>query len=297
MELKIYGGLTLVMFKYSHEGSEICINEKLDQDLFEPDGVDIAYVLSNFCCKYHPKYHNLSKEYIDANKKLHKEKNNNRGRKPKDKKRKNNKKNNGSDKEFTSCITFGVIVGEKVHGIKIFRKNSGNISKLTHDEIKSDTYIKNLVDKLFNYINARKAVNAKFLSFSVALANVVGQFILPENHVINLYEFRKKLSLGLYNADYWGCENVIFDFNGKVNHLKIIICNDLNSKRTTSIKLTPEGKIHAYGNNEEQKARVYVNLLADVVNNHFKDPYLVIRGYRATTKPKPRPNYSLPLDD
>lgn len=295
--MEIYGGLTLVMFKYTHTGTGVCIDESLDKDLFHPDGKDIAYVLSNFCCLYHPDYVNLSKEYIAKNKKLHKEKNNNRGRKPKDRKRKNVKKNNGTDNEFASCITFGVIVGPKVHGIKIFRKDSGNISKLTHDEIRSPTYISDLVGRLFRYINERKAVNAQYVSFSVALANVVGQFILPEHHIINLYEFRKKLDLGLYNSDYWGCENVMFNFNGKVNHLKIIITEDLQSKRTTSLKLTPEGKIHTYGNNQDTKAKAYMKLLSNILNNHKNDPYLIIRGYRANSKPKPRPDYKIPLDN
>jgi len=149
MDIETKGGLTLVMFKYSHESEGVCLDEQQDKDLFHPDGITIAYVLSNFCNEYHPNYYNLSKKYIESNKQKFKEHNNNRGRKKKNKPKKNRKKNNGTNEEFGSCITFGVISGNRVHGIKMFRKCSGNISKLTYVDIESPTYIKDLLNKLF----------------------------------------------------------------------------------------------------------------------------------------------------
>ena len=185
--MEINGGLTLVMFKYSYTGDDVCLDERKDSELFEPDGINIAYVLSNFCTKYHPNYYNLSKEFIENNKQKFKEHNNNRGRKRKEKKKKNKKKDNGTNNEFGSCITFGVILGQRVHGVKMFRKNSGNISKLTYADIISETYITDLLDILFNYINSIKPVDIQFLSFNVALMNITSHYPLAKKKIINLY--------------------------------------------------------------------------------------------------------------
>jgi len=299
MAIEIRGGLILAMFKYTYDGEandEVCLDENLDKDLFEPDGITIAYVLSNFCKKYHPNYKNLSKEYIEENKKRRKAYNNNRGRKPKDKTKKNKKKNNGSNEEFGSCITFGVISGNRVHGIKMFRKRSGNISKLNHLDVRSKTYIPELLGKLFDYINSIKPIGIRYLSFNVELENITSSYDLPEGKVINLYKFREKLNLGLYNNDYWDCFNVIYNFNGKVNHLKIILLEFDYSTRTTDIKLTPEGKVHVYGSKDSDKSEVYLRKLFGIIDKHKDDYCIIIDGVRAAPKPKDRPDYTQELE-
>ena len=290
------GGLTLVMFKYAHDGNEGCLHEGLDKNIFHPDGVNIAYVLSNFCNEYHPSYENLSKAYIENNKQLFKEHNNNRGRKKKNKPKKNRKKDNGTNEEFGSCITFGVISGNRVHGVKVFRKNSGNISKLTYADIQSPTYIMDLLSKLFNYMNSVRPTNIRFISFDVALANITGEYPLSEGKIINLYKLREKLDLGLYTRDYWNCYSMIPNFNGKVNHLTIILREHQDVDRTTNIKLTSEGKIHVYGNKDYIQSSKYMNLLCNILEHHKDDPDLIITGYRAIEKPKERPDFTKPLN-
>jgi hypothetical protein len=296
MDIETKGGLTLVMFKYGHEYDGSCLDEQQDKDLFHPDGITIAYVLSNFCNEYHPSYFNLSKQYIETNKQRFKEHNNNRGRKKKNKPKKNRKKNNGTNDEFGSCITFGVISGSRVHGVKMFRKDSGNISKLTYADIESPTYIPELLGKLFNYINSIKPVGIKFISFNLSLANITGGFPLPPGKIINLYMLREKLNLGLYAREYWGCHSVIYMFNGKVNHLTTILREHSNIDRTTNLKLTSEGKIHVYGSDDNVKSARFMRLLCDIINTHKNDDYFIIDGIRAIDKPKDRPDFTKPLN-
>jgi hypothetical protein len=302
---EITGGLILVMFKYtcsnmepgpgrspgSEEGS--CLDEAQDKDLFEPDGVRIAYVLSNFCNKYHPDYVNLSKEAIETNKQKFKEFNSNRGRKKKEKKKKNKKKNNGTNDEFGSCITFGVIYSNRIHGVKMFRKESGNISKLTYYDIdESNPYVPNMLGVLFDFINEFKQVNITYESHYIALANITGKYKLPEDSIINLYLLRDKTNLGRYTPEYWGCRNIIYDFNGKVNHFKFIISENFDN-RTIGIKLSPEGKIHVYGSSNNVTAGKYMATLIKLLDEH-RDT-IIIRGIRASTKPKPRPDFTKEL--
>lgn len=289
------GGLILVMFKYTSQTIENrCLDEERDKDTFHPDGISIAYVLSNFCNEYHPDYVNLSKEAIELNKQKFKEFNNNRGRKRKDKKKKNKKKNNGSNDEFGSCISFGVIFNDRVHGVKMFRTESGNISKLTCDDVSSETYIKNMLGVLFSYINMRKPVCIRYLSHYVALENITSEYSIPNNHFINLEILRSKLNLGQYTPDYWECENVLYNFNGKVNHLKAIISEDLTSDRTTNIKLAPDGKIHVYGSKDRLLAEKYVRLLFQIINTYADE--LIKPGVRASKKPGKRPDFTKKLD-
>lgn len=306
MDAEMAGGLILGMFDYTYHADEdeVCLDENKDKDLFHPDGVVVAYVLSNFCNEYHPNYANLSKKAIDLNKQKFKEYNNNRGRKKKEKKKKNKKKNNGSNNEFGSCITFGLIVDERVHGIKMFRKNSGNISKLTHRDIQpTNPYIPNILSILFEYINTCKPVNIRYKSHYIALENITTKYNMPvlkingypinSDVIINLYKFRTLLDLGCYNPEFWGCRNVIYIFNGKVNHLKIMISED-DGDRITSLKLAPDGKIHAYGGSKGESAWVYVCILFKIIKNHESE--ICIRGIRASVKPKPRPDFTQELD-
>lgn len=295
-DIKIAGGLTLVMFKYEYDKNDtgVCLDEKEDQNLFHPDGVTIAYVLSNFCNEYHPDYYNLSKEFIEDNKQKFKEHNNNRGRKKKENKKKNKKKDNGTNTEFGSCITFGVIMDGRIHGIKMFRVNSGNISKLTHEDIISPDYIPRLVNKLFDFINTYKPLNIRYVSFYVALANITSSYPL-NGKIINLYMLREKLNLGMYTPAFWGCYNAVPDFNGKKNHLKITLREYKDVDRTSNIKLTPEGKIHIYGSKDYARCEVYMRLLFTIINNHKDDDYVIIKGVRAAVKPKNRPDFTKTL--
>ena len=102
--------------------------------------------------------------------------------------------------------------------------------------------------------------------------------------------------MGQYNCDYWGCYNMIYNFNGKVNHLKIILMDDKDSNRTTNIKLTPEGKIHVYGAKDINKSTEYMNLMVKILDNHKNDPGVIINGVRAAPKPKNRPDFTQVLD-
>lgn len=290
---EIAGGLILGMFKYTCSEPETCLDENQDKELFNPDGIQIAYVLSNFCNKYHPDYVHLSKESIELNKQRFKEYNNNRGRKKKEKKKKNKKKNNGTNDEFGSCITFGVIYNGRIHGVKMFRKKSGNISKLTYHDINNKGYVEDMLGVLFDYINERKPVNIKYESHYVALANITGRYNLPPDHIINLYLLREKMNLGKYTPEYWDCRNIIYDFNGKVNHFKFVISENFDDK-TIGIKLSPEGKIHVYGSSDNTIASKYMQKLIELLDEH-KDE-IVIHGIRASAKPKPRPDFTQKLD-
>ena len=295
MSIEVCGGLILAMFKYSYIGSEqdeVCIDDKLDKDLFQPDGETVAYISSNYCKIYHPNYINLSKSFIEENKRRTKEHNNNRGRKKKDKVKKNKKKDNGSNDQFGSCVTFGVISDNRVHGVKIFRKNSGNISKLTHADIISETYIPQLLGRLFAYINRYKPVGIDYIGFSIELENITSKYPLPPDKVINLYAFRPKLNLGMYNSKFWDCYYIIYDFNGKYNHLKIKLMETPFSDRTTDIKLTPEGKIHVYGSKDSAQAEKFLKLLFKIIDRHKDDPHILVNGIRAAPKPKPAIDYT-----
>lgn len=284
----VYGGLTLVMFQYGHMVQNPCLNEKDDKDLFEPDGKIIAFVLSNYCCKYHPDYVHLSKEYIEENKRKFKEYNNNRGRKKKERIKKNKRVDGGSNTQFGSCIVFGVIHGEKVHGIKVFRTTSGNISKLSHDEANSPEYIKSLLEKLFAFINERKPIGIVYISHNVTLTNMTAKYNLPDGHIIQLYELRRLLDYNPYNSNYWGEHNVMFNYNGKVNHLVVSVY--IGDSRIISIEICPEGNIHVYGGNDIVRTREFMTLAIGMLDA-LRDQ-IVIRGYRASSKAKPRPDFS-----
>ena len=291
-DLKNIGGLTLVMFKF--ESNEY-IDEEKDKNLFIPDGVNIAYVISNFCNLYHEDYINLSKEYIKNSKEIYKKYNLNRGRKEKEKIKKNIKKNNGSNKEFSSCITFGVIYNNKVYGVKIFHMNSGNISKLTYEEIYTPNYIKNLLNILFSYISLYKNITLKYISHELQLANTASVYPLEKNKIINLYKLRKILYLSSYSPEYWDCDNCEYNFNGHVTNFKINLYmkteNEKKGKeKIINIKLLPEGKIYAYGGFSLEQNLDKINRLHKILDMHANK--IIITGYRSSKIPKKRPDYS-----
>lgn len=285
------GGLTLAMFQYSHDTPGNCLNEKEDKDLFHPDGKLIAFISSNYCNEYHPDYYHLSKEYIEANKQKFKEYNNNRGRKKIQRVKKNKRVDGGTNTQFGSCIVFGLIVGDKVHGIKVFRKLSGNISKLTHDEAQSPTYIPEILGRLFAYINAQKpGINMRYVSHSITLTNMTAKYTLPEGCIIQLYELRRLLDYSPYNLKYWDCDSIIFNYNGKVNHLVISIFKQIAPDRITSIEICPEGNIHIYGGNDIAEIKNMIDLTIRLLDENKEN--IIIHGFRASPKAKPRPDFS-----
>jgi hypothetical protein len=281
-------GLLQVTFKYSYNTAVYnkCIYELTDNEKFIPDGQTVAYVKSNFCYKYHPDYEHLSIEAVEREKA--KNKKSNRGRRLKPKEKKKSKKNNGTNDQFGSAIAFGVISGERIHGIKIFRVNSGNISKTTHDD--SDEYVKGVINSLLAYINNIKPdLNMVLLSTDCRLKNLICKFPLePEDNptsivrnvvmaklqypltdheklvqyyfplgsktVINLYHLRRLFELAnynKYNRDFWGNIVVRFCFNGKNTGLTIII---RDSRKCPQVQQKKESyviynlKLHYTGN-------------------------------------------------
>lgn len=288
-------GLILVLFDYSYvpiDNSGICIHEEIDKDRFTPDGQIIAYVKSNFCYLYHETYKYLTKESIAARKEQ--AKTSNRGRKPLNRPKKNRKQNGGTNTQFGSSISFGVIsdIG-KVHGVKIFRKASGNISKITYPNAQDKEYIPAVLNKLFAYLNANKpGIDMKLLAVKIELANISVVFAMPPKNVINLTNLRMLFYLGTYTKEYWECDVVVYNYNGKNTHLVIILTILAETDRAVYLKLTADGNLYIYGSKTIEKANFYKEKIFRIL--HYNQDQLVARGYRASPKPKPRPDFAAP---
>lgn len=276
-------GLLLISFAYSFIPNEAeleiarlknkdpdCIHEERDKDIFhpDPDGNVIGYVVSNFTSQYHPKWEHLSKQHQKRVKEENRKSGTGtkRGRKPKIITKKINPKN-GTGDHFASSITFGIVSPDdpsRIHGLKIFRKRSGNIAKLTHSD--SDEYIARIINILFRYIELVKpGIVMTYIDYRKELSNNSTKYpYIRNDQVINLDKLYKILQSGEYNSYYWECNKMRPFYNGSSTNLLItLVVNDVKKKNKKgetkpifcSCKLDPKGNAYVYGSNSDEITR------------------------------------------
>jgi len=180
----------------------------------------------------------------------------NRGRKKKIKVKKNNKTNNGMNDQFDSEITFYVIQKNypgEVFSVKIFRKQSGDITGLKKDD---DSEILDIINSVFNFINTNKPdINIRLISKSINLANdlYIGQ--LPEaliikhpiynndiyiSYQINLYKLKELLLKNKAQFNKTNDQKIEYlkiEYSGEKNYLilSIPLNYELINKKTINL--------------------------------------------------------------
>ena len=288
-------GLILTTFYYDYsyqnqvEPKPPCIHEVNDKEVFIPDGINVAYILSNEESIYPPEYKHYDKVYIQEEKLKKKQNGTKRGRKPKPPSEKKSKKTH-----FMSAITFGVISPTdptRVHGVKMFRINCGNIANLKYDD--SDEYVEQLVNKLFRFIEARKpGLTIKYNYYKKELANTIeiyAKLVGQDKLVINMHELRRIID-EQYGKYYWGCLNFIVTLNDQtaltIKFAEVISISPKGKTKTTkyTCKITPKGKLYVYGGNSGEVANKYVNNFWKILEKH--EDLLIAEGYPASKKNK-----------
>lgn len=289
-------GLILISFDYEfkpsaeaeklaimHNKKPDCINEETDFNLFEPDpdGNIVGFIESTYCSKYHPRWIHESKEY-KKQQKIEKKKGNKRGRKPKPIIESKRKKNKGeTNVQFSSCITFGVVSPtdlNRIHGIKLFRKTSGNIADLKYAD--DNEYIIALINKLLAYIEQYKpGSQLKYLSHKLELSNLSYKYILKDGMVINLFKLRELMTLAKYNNEYWECDKILVNFNGMSTHCKFIAKetderfkkkNKKKGYKCCHFKINNRGNLYIYGSNDPDTNMKYRNKLFLMIEQNTK---------------------------
>lgn len=198
--------LTTISFTFEYliprENTADCIHEQQDKDIFDVSEDGIGYVISNFTSIYHPKWAHLDKEVIQQKKLEAKKTGTKRGRKPKAPVVKKS-----GNKHFMSSITFGVVSPadpERIHGIKMFRKNHGNIANLKYED--SEEYITAVVDKLFRYIEFHKpGLKITYTGSKRELSNNSVKYENMNGRVLNTFKLSEILMRSEYRNSYWGC--------------------------------------------------------------------------------------------
>ena len=236
--------LTLYTIKF---GLDNVINERDDAGCFAPDGISIAYIQSNYEEQYHPDYEHL-RPVIQV-------KTSNRGRKKKPIKPKTKKKEGGSNSKFCSEITFGVIHPKNpviVHGMKIFRRVSGNIYTISGE----DYFLAAMITRTaFEFINAAKPdTNIRLTEIDIRLRNMNFKYPLPiyegddawyRAYVINVSRLKSAMSatdfvkIPIMGKLYTG----LIIYNTKTFIRLVVKHEDSNY----SFNISPSGKIYAYG--------------------------------------------------
>ena len=283
MDLKIKI-LSNIQFSYVHNSNFIkkAIDDKTDINILEPDGINIAYILSNFGSKYHSNYEHLSLENIEKEKERNKI--SNKGRKKKEKIKKINKRNNGADNKFPSCIEFGIICpnnNKKVHRSKIFSSNSGSIPGFSQN---NNEYILELINILITFININlPGRNLKFISYKSILCNIYTKFKLPKSinkeieYRFNFYNLKKYIDNDNYNNKLLAVNNYnkVEYQHGESCHLIINIYKIRKTINKIIIKVYSNGKVNLNGGNNEVINKKYIVTLAEIFNdiiiNHLDD--------------------------
>lgn len=270
--------MVICLFRYEHNPELIvAINENEDLHKFTPDGVNIAYVKSNFISLYHDNYLHLS----DEAKKLAKQqkKKTNKGRKPKFVEPKIIRNNNGNNNEFSSAITFGIIAPENkdmVYNAKFFRKNSANISGF---RTCNSSYINSIISILFDFINETDCnLQIKYNGdFQIVLCNANYSFTLPKSnckqqqYAFNLYRLRL-LHRENYPESFWECTKLIIDSDSYAYYkfyIKYADNNDSSNKNIYVVKFYPNGRLIICGGKNNAINNLIINKFKQMVNSNF----------------------------
>lgn len=276
---------TLYSFKYT---SSINLALKYVAEKIKSDGIDVAYIISNYQSDYHPDYIGYSKKIQKEIKDLTKSK---RGRPKKPVKEKIKKKNDGSGEYFSSSFTMGIIHNGNVVGVKIFCKKSGNVPSITVDDI---DYVKEILDKAFNVI--RKSIpeiEIDYKDVSIKLRAMRYNFFdymylreQNENYLvdddydgpamrINVYRLYKIIEKNkdTYDFDVDGINNKLVSiYNGKDTFLRILIPIISNTKREKNydIQIDPSGKIYITGGCNDDISYQILILIIQIIYD-YKD--------------------------
>ena len=284
------GALTLYTFQHVTENN-IGFHEGVDKDLFRPDGIDIAYIISNFQQEYHP-------DWLHCKRPDPPPRTSNRGRKKKEKKEKIHKTNNGDNTQFSCAIILGVIMESVAYNMKIFRKNSGNISSVKHED---QLLVSRIIDKAVCFMNSRKNMGMTVTQIRLGLKNKRARYHLQPGYVVNLYLLTKKLKENPYinidgklvryyplfnNTEAYAIVTLFiespmynFMYEKKDDNFSIKPIDDNQTRNVNyQVKYHADGKIYVYGGKED-----YIN---DIIIKFMFGFYaqFVQKGYAKMTK-------------
>ncbi|MAR56365.1 MAG: hypothetical protein CMM93_04205 [Rickettsiales bacterium] len=245
------GSLVLYTIKFDYDQP---INE--EHDLISPDGVSVAWTISNFKKEYHPDWVHL-KPQPPLPKKSKK------GRPKKPVRPKIIKSNSGDNTVFAHEITFGVIVGDKVYNTKIFRKNSINISSIKYED---ENLVRQIIDICFAFINKHKPeMNIRLKSINMGLKNYRNNITMPTNYVLNIYlmsrELKKKNVLKIKD-EY---KTMVIHFNND----EIYCRASLKYKdKTYQCKINPNGNVFIFGGNDDEISEAIFRHIAEIAGDY-----------------------------
>ncbi len=263
--------ICLLNYTYNDEQNGVAVNESTDADKFQPDGVKVAYVKSNFTELYHDDYLYLSTDYkIKMKESARKTK---KGRKPKIYEPKNIRLNNGTNKEFSSAITFGVIDPYDktiVYNVKLFRKNSANISGFRTVNVE---YMKLIINVLMEYINKiDSSLNIQLVGdIQLLLCNSNYHFTLPisdnphQPYAFNLHRL-SRVHKNHYKEEYWECNKIVFDTN-QYPYYKFYISY---GEKEPVVKFYPNGKLIVCGGKDNEINNLIINKFKQMVEENFE---------------------------
>jgi hypothetical protein len=263
--------MVICLLNYEHNAAyEVAINEAADVDKYYPDGYRVAYIKSNFIERYHADFEHLS----SANKKIAKElaRKTKKGRKPKVPCPKNIRLNNGTNNEFSSSITFGLIDPNDtniVYNVKVFRKKSANISGLKTVNME---YIRHVVTILMDYINeVDPNLEIRLVGgIQLLLCNSNFHFTLPESDdprqpfAFNLYRLAR-VHKKYYGNEFWGCSKIVIDTNQYPYYKFYIQYGD----KEPVVKFYPNGKLIVCGGKDNEINNIIINKFKEMVQENF----------------------------
>jgi len=250
--------LTLYTIKF--KCNMVLSEDKKCKDL-KPDGKRVAYITSNFVNDYHKDYRHLIP--------VKKPRTNNKGRRKKIRDPKTKKKNNGDGTSFSSATTFGVIVDDNVYGMKLFRKNSGNIPSISVEDF---DLAETVVETLFDFIKDHFGCEINLISIKISLQNFNKHYPLKSGELLNLYKIRNTCwgSSNYIDMDIAGENKKIYiHFDGRRS---VILCLfhviDEEKDRFYQAKIYPNGKIYIFGGNERRINEAFADGLIELINKH-----------------------------
>jgi hypothetical protein len=276
-------------YKYDDGEERSCIHELHDKDVFHPDAENVGFVVSNYAHTYLPKWSHLDKIVIEQEKLKRKQLGTKRGRKPKPVVEKKS-----GHKHFMSAITFGVVSPtnpDRIHGIKMFRKNCGNIANLTYSDSKE--YVAELVNKLFRFIeNSKPGLHIEYLGHKKELSNTITTYEHMDGRVINLFKLRNIVNTCGYDVYYWGCISkieIIFDQTNYTIKFSEAVSMSAKGKLksvTYTCRITPIGDLYVYGGNSDSVANRYIENFWRILEKHENEVLGV--GYPSKKKKSPK---------
>lgn len=251
-------------FSYNENASSIrsaertsnsAFHEERDKDKYVPDGNTIAYVRSNFCELYHDRYSYLkdikhNKKVIDVDKRKH---------------------HGGTGDEFASSITMGVIHGDKVYEIRIFRRNTIGISGLLTP---NKSVIVEIVNSVLNYVNSiDPELNVKIVGEPViTLCNANYNISLPPAKTadseaqFNIYLLNELINKKYTSKDYWNGGVYTSMYNGITSYFYARI---LHSNNTHLIKFYGNGKLNIYGGSDEAVVKFVAEQFVSIIKSNY----------------------------